>query len=385
MSATADRDQGERRELKALTSLRGLAAMAVVAAHYTATAQLITKRVIPSLVPHGYVAVDFFFVLSGFIMCYTYLDSFERGRPGAYRDFLARRVARILPLHVALVLLLSLAALVSIALIGHNIFFTVRHFWALDLAANLLLLPGIGIGDNFNFPSWSIGTEFLAYFLFPVLVWIVFNKRPVMRFAGIAFAAAVLIAYAARTHRLLLGGPSGGEHIVRCLSEFTLGMAAFQMYRIPRLANVLARDASALILSVLCMTSLSLRYDLPAALLFPFLVVAFAKNKGWPARFVELRPIYLLGVWSYSIYLIHSPFRALALGAARSVFGPFVSPELALLLAFLGCLAVIPFAWAGYTFIERPGRNFFRNRLAQNAKSHASQMPGTAVGNSATL
>jgi peptidoglycan/LPS O-acetylase OafA/YrhL len=65
-----------RREIKPLTSLRGIAAMAVVAQHFSATAQSLTQTTIPSLVPHGYMAVDLFFVLSGFIMCYTYLESF---------------------------------------------------------------------------------------------------------------------------------------------------------------------------------------------------------------------------------------------------------------------------------------------------------------------
>src|SRR5689334_22075178 len=78
----------ERPELRALTSLRGIAAMAVVLQHFSATAQEHCRVAIPSLVPHGYVAVDFFFVLSGFIMAYTYLASFEQSGAAAYGPFL---------------------------------------------------------------------------------------------------------------------------------------------------------------------------------------------------------------------------------------------------------------------------------------------------------
>ena len=66
-----------RPELTALTSLRGIAAIAVVLQHFAATAQSNASGWIPSPVPHGYMAVDFFFVLSGFIMSYTYLAGFE--------------------------------------------------------------------------------------------------------------------------------------------------------------------------------------------------------------------------------------------------------------------------------------------------------------------
>jgi peptidoglycan/LPS O-acetylase OafA/YrhL len=58
-------------EIKPLTSLRGLAALAVVLQHFAATFQRHSFAVFPSPVPHGYMAVDFFFALSGFIMCYT--------------------------------------------------------------------------------------------------------------------------------------------------------------------------------------------------------------------------------------------------------------------------------------------------------------------------
>ena len=62
-----------RKEIVPLTSLRGFAAMAVILTHYSATLQPLASATFPSLAPHGYLAVDIFFVLSGFIMAYTYL------------------------------------------------------------------------------------------------------------------------------------------------------------------------------------------------------------------------------------------------------------------------------------------------------------------------
>ena len=67
-----------KQEIRALTALRGIAALAVALQHFSAAAQDAASGWIPSLAPHGYMAVDFFFVLSGFIMAYTYADGFER-------------------------------------------------------------------------------------------------------------------------------------------------------------------------------------------------------------------------------------------------------------------------------------------------------------------
>ncbi len=87
-------------EIKSLTSLRGIAAMAVVLQHFSVTAQRLCDSTIPSLVPHGYMAVDFFFVLSGYIMCYTYLQAFQQQGWQAYKPFLQKRAIRLLPLQI---------------------------------------------------------------------------------------------------------------------------------------------------------------------------------------------------------------------------------------------------------------------------------------------
>jgi len=101
---------GKNGEIKALTSLRGVAALAVVTQHFSATAQVHSSGWMPSIVPHGYMAVDFFFVLSGFIMSYTYFPLFQSDGISAFMPFFLKRVARIFPL--------GLAALTMILLLG---------------------------------------------------------------------------------------------------------------------------------------------------------------------------------------------------------------------------------------------------------------------------
>jgi len=138
---------GRINELKSLTSLRGLAAMAVVLQHFSTTAQEYCSVAIPSLAPHGYVAVDFFFVLSGFIMTYVYQDSFQKRGFHAYYPFLVKRVARIVPLNVAVLAIIAIAGEICNLTLGYNIFFE-SHAYIYDFVANLLMLQGVGIGQG---------------------------------------------------------------------------------------------------------------------------------------------------------------------------------------------------------------------------------------------
>ena len=85
----------DARDIRPLTSLRFFAAMWVVAFHYWPN----LSSVMPPLVAKGYLGVELFFVLSGFILCHVYLDSVADGG-FRYGSFLWARLARIYPLHL---------------------------------------------------------------------------------------------------------------------------------------------------------------------------------------------------------------------------------------------------------------------------------------------
>ena len=346
------------RELKSLTSLRGLAAMAVVMQHFSATAQKYCRVTIPSLVPHGYVAVDFFFVLSGFIMSYTYLADFQDRGLRAYGPFLAKRVARIVPLNVAVLIALALAGGMSWWVVGQNIFFEIGNP-VFDFIANLFMVQGVGIGTNLNGPSWSISTEFAAYLLFPIFVVAVFGRR-MLAWGAATLATAGLCWLALPQPHLGLGVEAPPESLVRCFTEFTLGMAAYRLLEVPRVTAILRRDSVTIGLSLLAAASLVARYDLAAVVLFPFIVVAYAVNDGVTARVVQMRLFYFLGVVSFSVYLLHNPFRPLELHLLRALAPEPVGSIVALAFAFIGSCSVVPFAWLAYVTVERPGRRFVR-------------------------
>lgn len=361
-----------RKELKGLTSLRGIAALAVVMQHFSTTAQQHCSTTIPSLVPHGYMAVDFFFVLSGYIMCYTYLDSFEsRGWRAAYGPFLKKRVIRLFPLHVFVTLSLLLAGAMSAYLLGRNIFFGEIRY-PFDVLTNLLMLQGLGIGRNINGPSWSVSVEFVAYALFPLLAAGVFTRRRMVSATVLFAAIAALTALALTAPRLSLAAddPLGGG--VRCLTEFTLGMFVYRLSCTQGPSSWLASDRAAWLALGGSVVLLLARVDLLVALFFPFVVLTIGLNQGRAQQLLSARPLYVLGTISFSLYLIHNAFRPLALHIVQTLHPEPLGFVAALVFALAGSLLVIPFAWLTYAYVEDPSRRLLRRRWgAQESRAAA--------------
>jgi peptidoglycan/LPS O-acetylase OafA/YrhL len=350
-----------RDEIVALTSLRGIAAMAVVMQHFSATAQQHSVVTIPSLVPHGYLAVDLFFVLSGFIMSYTYLASFQRHGLIAYGDFLLKRIARIVPLNVAVLMVIMAAGQLSLAFLDRNIIYHSEHV-GIDLAANLFMLQGLGIGRNLNAPSWSISTEFAAYILFPFLIFVVFSRRRAFPLLVVLSAVVALVWIASLHQRLGLETGSTGGGVIRCFAEFSMGMASYRLYAWSQNRRVrgLESDMACFSLIAGCGVFMCLRVDLPAVLLFPFLIVSLAMNRGRAAKWMAHPFPYFLGLVSFSLYLTHQLFRPIELELLQYLHPAPLPGAAAMLFAFLGSFSVVPFAWLGYRYVERPGRTLVR-------------------------
>ena len=354
-----------RPELTALTSLRGIAAIAVVLQHFAATAQLNASGWIPSPVPHGYMAVDFFFVLSGFIMSYTYLAGFETLGWRAYGPFLWKRVARIFPLGIAVTaVILFCGGIASLFGLGW-LFVTVKaDGLGAMIAINLLHLQGFLPDDNLNDPSWSVSVELGAYVLFPLLISLMFKARGYVTAACVAVGIAMLL-------RISHFDPTGGLayrwpafDFARCVVEFCFGMLVFRAYAGGSWLKALGRDGWTWGMAGLTVLALVGRSDLLAVCVFPFLVLAFALNRGSAGRVLSHRWLHYLGTISFSIYLMHNLFRIPEFWLFRSVHPALLPPPLALSMTFVGAISTLPFAALAYHAVERPGRAAL-NKLVQ--------------------
>lgn len=157
----------------ALDALRFLAALFVVVFHFGDEAP-IALRSLHGFMDKGFLATDFFLILSGFVLAKAYGDAVASGRLGLGRFWL-KRFARSYPAH-----LITLAGLVVMVVGGAAIGVHAVNEGRFDLAglpAQILLLHAFGFGAGaWNIPSWTISTLLVCYLFFPVLWRRVFLK-----------------------------------------------------------------------------------------------------------------------------------------------------------------------------------------------------------------
>jgi peptidoglycan/LPS O-acetylase OafA/YrhL len=299
-------------QLPSLTALRGVAAFWVVLYHYSVQC-LPNLDVVPHtyLIHKGYLAVDMFFMLSGFVMTHVYHRAFSESVTRHYRSFLVARIARIYPLHL-LILVLFVATALAARLTSGATLGSLRHFPLQGsesvgaFVANVFMVQGLDAGKlSWNYPSWSISVEFMAYLLFPLAlpaIWRASGKAKV----AIALFLVALLALLAFLTQDNFDQWDGPITLLRCLPEFILGTLLYCAFRAASHDSILGRDATisgVLLLIVLCLHAGA--PDLLITCLFAILVLTAVLNNGWFSAFANLSPLIWLGDISYSLYLVH--------------------------------------------------------------------------------
>jgi peptidoglycan/LPS O-acetylase OafA/YrhL len=182
-------------EIRALTGARGMAALLVVIYHFYPSDQMVPAA-LGHIIGKGYLWVDLFFVLSGFVLALNYAHLFA-GAWGLrqWGDFLLRRLGRIYPLYIVLTLA---TLIVTVALFGRISGEGLPPGTAVlahplrDITANVLLVQSWGIARSVNGPGWSISTEWAAYILFPLLAALALFSRTWLAFLTMAGACLLI-------------------------------------------------------------------------------------------------------------------------------------------------------------------------------------------------
>jgi len=261
----------------ALDLFRGLAALAVVAFHVPLPEGAL------SMAPRGYLAVDLFFVLSGFVLAHAYGEQLARG--GGMRQFLVQRLIRLYPLYLIALVSGALLLLNRLVLDGMPALSYTR--WAQGLAANLFFLPAPIDETQASaalFPSlfvaWSLMWELAANLLFALLApWL--GKRTLA--AAMIGGLVPMVAIAASAGTLNGGAewPALWNGGARVLWSFFAGVALFRLHQ--RLAWRLA--APDWLLALLLVASFlpamgGWVYDVALAVIgFPLLVLLGARAR----------------------------------------------------------------------------------------------------------
>lgn len=336
-------------EILPLTALRGIAAGWVLLLHVRPMLRL-NEADWPTLAAFGYLGVDLFFLLSGFILAYVYQSGIGYGR------FLALRLARIYPVHLAMLAVVGLYAFGT----DHAAYWPER-FTLHSLLANLLLVQAWTLDRlTWNLVAWSISAEWFAYLLFPLVV---FAWRPASSaaraLAGIAGCYALLFAVPPLSPEGNLNVHFGAGALVRVLLEFNMGYGSFQLWRLSReRCAALDWDAVAVAGAVALLFLVTVGApDLLAIPLFAVLIVALASCRGTVAALLSRPAFRYLGEISYSLYLVHFwVLTVLSLVASRLNL-----PDAVAVLLFVAIS--VGLSAAMYHLVERPARSFVKRRL----------------------
>jgi peptidoglycan/LPS O-acetylase OafA/YrhL len=357
-------------KLEALTALRFFAAFHVVVFH---------MRIEGFLPPGpwwyenfaavGYIGVNLFFVLSGFILVYTYA-----GTGVSPRRFWQARFARIYP-----------AYSVSLLLSAPFFFFAVRHLeipflaWSKQHLVTACVLT-LGLLQSWfpqaaltwNAVCWSLSVEAFFYLVFPILL--LWNREftsrklfwVVVLWSVVSLATAVLYIVVhpdgidkinSGETTLLWKNVLSFNPLVR-LPEFLVGVFAGRLFLSaktrPALAAPLVLFGIAVVLALVLLADRIPRPLISAGFLSPSfaaIIYGLALRPGW-AKFLKARALILLGDASYSLYLLHPTVISLVADHLSSLHWA--------LRATLAFLAAVAASFASYYFVEEPFRKLLR-------------------------
>lgn len=331
------------------------------------------------LVAKGYLGVELFFVLSGFILSHVYLAQAGEKR-FSYGRFLWARVARVYPLHIATLVavgLLAGAALVAGMSVDANVL-----SWS-SLPANLLMVHAWGLAPvaGWNHPSWSISAEWFAYLCFPAFAFVFWRlrDRPVVAVLGAAAFLATLYFVFEQWAGFPLTEATirwGALRIVPC---FALGCALYLMYRKAPLKAPALTSAAFLVL-MLGSAWLGL-WDAITVLLAGGLILSLASLPNERAGWLASKPAVYLGEISYAVYMVCVPWKLLAVNlAAKVTDAPDKQLHVFVWWAILALLPVV--AAASYHLVEHPARKALRAWAERGDKTSArnTKDAGTSKG-----
>lgn len=349
-----------RPQLDGLTAARGIAAWFVVLYHIRASAPWLPHGVMAAA-HKGYLAVDFFFLLSGFVIWLSARGDFASRGLAAAPAFLRRRMARIYPLYAVM-----LALTVAFAALLHTTGRDADNYPWTELPLHIFMLQNWGFTDalSWNHPAWSISTELSAYLLFPLIALAPLARAP--RWTLLIGIAMLIGAMAAALHDMgfnTLGQNIPHTGLIRCLAEFTTGALLCALWQkgsdIPTRLALLGTALVATIGWLLNAANELWAFPLIAAC-FIYALAEFSRS----GRAIW-RPLVFLGEISYATYLSHFMlfiwFKIAFVQDASNIPPPLIALFLA--LTFLASILL-------YQWVEVPGRRLARSPV-QKARDKA--------------
>ncbi|MDR6843687.1 acyltransferase [Flavobacterium granuli] len=345
-----------------LDGLRGVAAISVVIFHFLEWAYDHPSK---NLFAHSYLAVDFFFCLSGFVIAYAYDDRIEKM---GVIEFFKSRLIRLHPL----VIIGSILGLIGYFLIPYGDI-TNRSVSELLLlfVCSLLLIPlpimNERWGNNFglNAPAWSLFWEYIANIIYSLILWRLSRRILLL----LTLIAGILLAYVSYSSYSIMGGWDGITFWHGCARVSYSFLAGILVYRFKW---IIPSKLGFLGLTLLLIPAFLYPFNPewnyltePHIVLFyfPFLI---ALGAGVVTSPKTKKICVFLGNISYPLYMTH--YFAIWIFATYQNIYKFSGFSLFVVVS-LGTLVLIGFAYLTMTYIDVPVRNY----LTKKRKSGLSQ------------
>ncbi len=385
MTATPATAPRPRYEL--LDGLRGVAALMVIFYH---VGECFATSVRDQWLNHGYLAVDFFFVLSGFVIGYAYDGRWKKGLTTG--GFLLRRVIRLHPMVLIAIVLGVISFIIqgceqwdgtSVSTTAVILSFVMALFMLPSLPGTLPEVRGNGEMFPLNGPSWSlffeyIGSIFYALFLHRL------STRALKVFVAVSGAclAAIAIGNGSGDYHLGVGWTAEGHGfwmgLMRMTFSFSMGLLLSRDFKPVKIRGAFW-ICSALIIAVLSVDYVGGPekpmlangvYDAFCTLIvFPSIVYLGASGHTTDRH--SARVCEFLGAISYPVYIIHYPFMYMMYAWAwKNGYGfEQVWPVAAVIVA-----TVIVLAWLFMKYYDTPVRRYLNNLLIKREKRDASPL-----------
>ncbi len=362
--------------IRSLEGGRGAAALIVALYHLGVGTEYF------GFIRNGYIFVDLFFVLSGFVIAAAYLNRLDTG--AQLRSFTIRRFGRLFPLLIfstlVFVLMENAIVLAKRLALEYGYGGALHDPDSLEFAlptlqevfATLTMTHSLGVFDQLilNTPSWSISTEFYTYLVFAAICFLAAGKMRLLIFFLLSAGCFAVTVWASVTVHDCLnrGGCMSVTYdygFPRTVFSFFLGALLYHVSHRIRLDARLLQGVGLILLAVLFAavdTNPGLAFAFP--FVFAILILACCQDSGPLAAVLNIRPLQMLGQRSYSIYLLHMPLILVFGNVAKRVEG--MPASIALVVIYVVVLVVLS-GWT-YRLVEDPLRHRF-NRLASDAKA----------------
>ena len=322
--------------LSNLTPMRGIATLLTVIFHVDLFMGNSLLHPDASKILHRmYLMVDFFFILSGFIMCYVYGNWFkEQVKRKDFKKFTIAPFSRVYPLHfTALIFTIFILFLAARLGVPKNPILQVDNN-AYSVLTNLLLLHSMNFHNWFTWvhASWSISTEWWAYTIFPFLVAPFFRLKSrgptfvcLLCFVGYVCIMFLIIPIITVPPEISFVKENPAEltinvayqyGFIRCICGFIFCMMMHHAFTDQWGKKIFGNGWMIALLTFAAF--ICMHFNLPDIItvaFFPFILLCGAYGSDGINRIFSARPFQSIIDWSFSIYLVHQPLLILILNA----------------------------------------------------------------------